>query len=196
MKKLFTSLGVIALLGLTACSAQVTGASSTTQTPIPAAAPDSATPTATVDTGTKSVRGNVVKKLGDTAHFKDSETAPEYGSFAITKIEDVTCTQPYASPSKNGKLIGLTVDLETKPELAKQPVPQVFLSPMSFKYIADNGTTFNGNLSTVATYSCLDQSQILASSFGPAEKAHGIIVLDVPSAGGVLTVGKVEWKLP
>jgi hypothetical protein len=194
MKKLISSLGILAVLALTACGSSV-ASSSATQTPVPPAssAQQTAPPTLAAD---KSPRGNTIKKIGDTSEFKGSDNDPAMGTFAVTKIEDLTCTQPYAPKPTNGKLIGLTIDLETKPELAQQTPPQVFLSSMSFKYIADNGTTFNGNLATGASFMCLPADQIIASSFGPAEKAHGIMVLDVPSSGGVLTIGKVEWKLP
>lgn len=200
MKKLLASLGILTLLSLTACGSQPSSTGSPeTQQAIQPVEKVTAKPTETpVDTSPKSERGNTIKKLGE-ASFWRKDGLPDgtkLGQFAVTEIKDVKCTEQFASKPTNGKVIGLTIDLQTFPELAKETSPSVYLTPFDFKFIAPNGTTFNGNLSTVATYSCLDQSLILKSEFGPAEKAHGVLLLDVPTGGGTLVVGKVEWKLP
>lgn len=196
MKKLIVSLGILAALSLTACGTQPTsGGSAATQAAIQPVEKTTPTPT---PTEAKSVRGNTVKKIGEPAFWrKDGETdAEKVGQFAITKIADVKCDQPYAQKPVNGKMIALTIDLETLPTLADETVPNVYLSSYSFKYVADNGTTFNGELGSTATYSCIDPALALKGDYGPGEKAHGVIVLDVPKSGGILTAGKVEWKLP
>lgn len=201
MRKALVSVALLAgaTLALTGCG-RPADAPAATQTPV---APVTSTPapSATVaptPTAAKSIRGNTIKKLGDTIRWSRTEdpTSELLATMAVTKIADVKCTDPYAAAAVNGKLIALTADLETKPALAEETDPQIFVSPVSFKYIAPNGTTFNGNLASPATYSCVDRSLVLPSSFGPAEKAHGLIIIDVPSAGGVLTFGKVEWELP
>jgi hypothetical protein len=200
MKKLTISLLTVFVLFLTACSGTATSADGgVTQTPVaPAtASTPKASPTPT-STEAKSVRGNTIKKLGDTVRFTDTQdpNSTLLGTLAVTDISDVACTNQYASKPTNGKVIGLTVDLETKPELANSTMKMLSITPFDFKYIAPNGTTFNGNLGTAVVYSCIDNSQVLGSSYGPSEKAHGIILLDVPSSGGVLTLGHVEWNLP
>jgi len=200
MKKLIASLGILAALSLTACGSQPTstGAPETQQAiqPVEKAA---ATPTETpADTSPKSERGNTIKKFGEASYWR-KDGVPEgvkLGQFSVTSVKDIKCTEQYASPPVNGKMIALTIDLQTFPELAQETPPNVYLSGYSFKFIAPNGTTFNGELASTATYSCLDNAQILKGDFGPAEKAHGLIVLDVPSGGGTLVAGKVEWKLP
>jgi hypothetical protein len=56
-----------------------------------------------------------------------------------------------------------------------------------FKFVGANGTTFNGDLSSVGAYSCLpDEQKIASGGVGPAEKVTGKIVLDVPVAVGTL----------
>lgn len=202
MKNSVLALGAAAILAisLTACGASVSSDSKGSSESQAAVEPASkTTPTPTPEEKPKSARGNTIKQIGEPAYWKESSSVPDsdaQGKFTVTKIEDITCTEQYASPPTNGKIIGLTVDVETTPKLAESPMKQVFLSPMSFKFIAPNGTTFNGNLSSGATYSCIDNSLNLPSSFGPAEKAHGVILLDVPAGGGVLTIGAVEWNLP
>lgn len=200
MKKSILAVGAAAVLAisLSACGSSVSSSTKPAESQA-AVEPVAKTTPEPPKEATKSARGNIIKALGEPSFWKESSSVPDSeatGKFTVTKIEDVKCTDQYASPPTNGKLIGLTVDVETTAKLADAPMKQVFLSPMSFKYIAPNGTTFNGNLSSVGTYSCIDRSLVLASSFGPAEKAHGMILLDVPTGGGVLTIGSVEWNLP
>ncbi|WP_411721615.1 hypothetical protein [Mycetocola sp.] len=200
MKHSIVALGAAAILALSlsACGASVSSDNKGPSESQAAVEPATKT-TPTPEAAAKSPRGNTIKQIGEPAFWKDSDSVPDSeaeGKFTVTEVKDVVCDQPYASPPTNGKIIGLTVDVETTPKLAESPMKQVFLSPMSFKFIAPNGTTFNGNLSSGATYSCIDNSLNLPSSFGPAEKAHGVILLDVPAGGGILTIGSVEWSLP
>jgi hypothetical protein len=199
MKNPILALGAVILaVSLAACGTTVSGGASGASQPAVEPLSKSA-PTPTPDEGKKSPRGNTIKALGEPSYWKKTANTLDQdaaGWFTVTEIKDITCDQPYASAPTNGKLIGLVVDVETKASLAEETPSEVFLSPFTFKYIGPSGTTFNGNLSSGATIGCIDRSLVLASSFGPSEKAHGIILLDVPSAGGVLTAGKVEWNLP
>lgn len=201
MKKSILAVGAAAILAisLSACGASVSSSTSPAESQAAVEPVTKTTPTPTPESSPKSARGNIIKQIGEPAFWKESSSIPDSeatGKFTVTEIKDVVCDQPYASPPTNGKIIGLTVDVETTAKLAESPMKEVYLSPMSFKFIAPNGTTFNGNLSSGATYSCIDNSLNLPSSFGPAEKAHGVILLDVPAGGGVLTIGSVEWNLP
>ena len=201
MKKSLLAIGTAALLAisLSACGSSVASSTSPAESQAAVEPVTKTTPTPTPESGPKSARGNTIKALGEPSFWKESSDvadADATGKFTVTEIKDVVCDQPYGSPPTNGKVIGLTVDVETTAKLAEAPMAEVFLTPYDFKFIAPNGTTFNGNLSSVGTMSCIDQSLVLKSSFGPAEKAHGVILLDVPAGGGVLTVGKVEWNLP
>lgn len=199
MKKSVLAIGTAAILAisLSACGASASAEPAVTQTAVEPVT--KSTPTPTPDAKPKSVRGNTIKALGEPSFWKESSDVPDSeatGMFTVTEIKDVVCDQPYSSPPTNGKIIGLTIDVETKPKLAEEDIPSLYLTPYDFKYIAPNGTTFNGDLGTVGTVLCIDPSLALKSDFGPAEKAHGVLLLDVPVGGGVLTVGKVEWNLP
>jgi hypothetical protein len=203
MKKSILAVGAAAILAisLSACGSSVSSSTGPAESQAAVEPVVKTTPTTapTTDGKPKSARGNVIKQFGEPSFWKESSAVPDdeaSGKFTVTKVEDVTCTQQYASPPTNGKVIGLTIDVETSAILADKPSKEVFLTPYDFKYIGANGTTFNGTLSSVGTMSCIDQSLVLKSSFGPAEKAHGMVLLDVPAGGGVLTVGKVEWSLP
>lgn len=203
MKKSILLVGLAAILSifLSACSTSAPPSATPSVSESQAAVEPvtKTTPTPTPESKPKSVRGNTIKQLGEASFWKESSDIPDadaLGKFTVTEIKDVVCDQPYAQPPTNGKIIGLTLDVETSAKLAKDDIPELYLTPYDFKYIAPNGTTFNGDLATMGTMSCIDQTLILKSSFGPAEKAHGMILLDVPSSGGVLTIGKVEWSLP
>lgn len=201
MKKSILALGTAAILAisLSACGSSVQSSTGPAESQAAVEPVTKSTPTPTPEAKAKSVRGNTVKALGEASFWKESSDVPDAdatGKFTVTEIKDVVCTDKYASPPTNGKVIGLTIDVETTAKLAEEANPSLYLTPYDFKYIAPNGTTFNGDLATMGTMSCIDQTLILKTEFGPAEKAHGILLLDVPSSGGVLTVGKVEWNLP
>ncbi len=200
MKKSILAVGAAAILAisLTACGSSVSSSTGPAESQAAVEPVVKTTPEAPKESA-KSARGNTIKAIGEPSFWKESSSTPDseaQGKFTVTEIKDVVCDQPYASPPTNGRIIGLTIDVETYASLADQPMKQVFLSPFSFKFIGANGTTFNGNLSSGGTFSCIDNSLNLPSAFGPAEKAHGVILLDVPAGGGVLTVGSVEWNLP
>lgn len=200
MKKSVLAVGAAAILAisLSACGTSVSSSTGPAESQAAVDPVIKTTPEAPKEVA-KSARGNTIKKIGEPSFWKASSATPDseaQGKFTVTEIKDVVCDQPYTSPPTNGKVIGLTMDVETYASLADQTMKQVFISPFSFKFIGANGTTFNGNLASAGTMSCIDQSLKLASSFGPAEKAHGTVLLDVPAGGGVLTVGSVEWTLP
>jgi hypothetical protein len=203
MKKTIITLvsGLTLAASLAACGGP-TGSTNSTESvpPVEPVTKSSAAPTteAPKPAVAKSERGNTIKKVGEPAFWRADglEDGAEVGRFTVTKIAPIACTEEYAQKPENGNLVALTIDVVTKPTLAQETVKSVYLSPFDFKYIAPNGTTFNGNLASAATYGCIDNSLSLKSEFGPAEKAHGIMVLDLPQKGGILTVGQVEWKLP
>lgn len=198
--KLNTSLTVLALvvsagLGLTACgnSKDVTAAADATKTDAPVSAPTASpitktTPSPTADPK-KSVRGNLIGHFGDIGTQSDPVSKAVQTKFTVDAIAPVTCTEKYSQPAQNGQLVTVNLTVETTPELAQSSFPKFTLSSYDFKYIADNGTTFTGNLGTSSTYSCIPSAEEFPSAgMGPAEKLSGKIVLDLPAAHGILVM--------
>lgn len=195
------ALALSAIVSLSACGS-TTGAVTATDTGNPVSAP-TATPipkaTPTTDT-TKSVRGNLIMQAGDTGTISDKNVGKVTTKFTVNTIAAGACNQKYSEASKNGQIVFVDLTAETTPELAQSSYPKFTLSGYDFKFIADNGTTFNGNLSTVATYSCLPDPEVFPSGgMGPAEKVTAKVVLDLPAAHGILVLksglnGGFEYK--
>ncbi|KIC66312.1 hypothetical protein RM50_12320 [Pseudarthrobacter phenanthrenivorans] len=80
--------------------------------------------------------------------------------------------------------------------------PQFGLAGYAWKAVADNGTTFNGDLSTYPAFTCFTAAERFPSALGPGEKATGMLVVDVPTATGVLVHKQGfmplgwEWEYP
>lgn len=149
----------------------------------------------------KSSRGNLVKKVGEGASVTDK--GKTVASFVVNSIQvDPMCTNQYATPSENGHLIALNVSMETDPALAESVNPQFGLAGYAWKVVADNGTTFNGDVMSMSSFSCLNDEETFPSALGPGEKATGTIILDVPTPTGVLIHQQGfmpagwEWEYP
>lgn len=160
------------------------------------------TPAAVATTGpAKSSRGNLVKGVGVGAGITNAE-GEVTATFVVTAIEvDPVCTGAYTQPSENGHIVVLTVEAATTPELAKSTNPTFALAGMSWKAIAENGTTQNQDTSTYAAFSCLDDADQFPSGMGPDEKATGKIAFDVVSPAGILVYSPTptlgwEWAYP
>lgn len=190
-------------LSLSACG----GSPSTTATataPSVEAVPASATPTPTPTASqlARSSRGNLIKVAGQAAGQTDPVTKKQVVNFTIHSITvDPPCTGPSPQPAERGHFVILDASIETLPELANSSFPRFDLSPHGFKFVAANGTTYNGNLTSGPSYGCLPDAEILPiSGVGPAEKVTGKIVLDVPDVTGTLMfqpngagMGGWEW---
>lgn len=183
------TLGAIALLPilLAGCGAAASSSpTAPTVAPATSTQAESASPSATASPASaKSSRGNIVKTPGEGASVTDKDKT--VASFVVNSITvDAACTSKYASAAENGHFVVLEVSMETMPELAQSVNPQFGLAGYAWKAIAANGTTFNGDVFTAAAYMCLDDAERFPSALGPAEKATGKIVLDVPTPTGVL----------
>lgn len=151
--------------------------------------------------GTKSTRGNLVKTVGEGASVTDKDKT--VASFVVNSIQvDAPCTNQYAQPSENGHFVALNVSMETDPALAESVNPQFGLAGYAWKAVAENGTTFNGDIMTASSFMCLNDEERLPSALGPGEKATGTLILDVPTATGVLVHKQGfmpagwEWEYP
>jgi hypothetical protein len=209
MNKSLSSLALIAVLGVTlsACgsSNDVTPAADATKTDAPVSAPtanpiSTPKPTPTEDSK-KSPRGNLIGNFGDIGTLADPITSKVHTKFTVDGITPTVCDQPYAQAPENGHIFTVDLTAETMPELASASFPKFTLSSYDFKFIGENGTTFTGDLGTVATYSCIaDELEFPSGGMGPAEKLSGKVVLDLPAPHGILVMkaggisGGFEYK--
>lgn len=179
-----------AALGLTACGGSTSEAKPTAPN-VEAinGTPAAAAPAATATEAPKSERGNLIKKLKEPAGMSSSTgTGKQIVNFTIDSIKvDAPCTGAYPQPATNGHLAVVAITAQTTPELGKEAYKKFDVSASSFKFIAANGTTFNGNLGSMGSYSCLpDDQEFPMGGMGPAEKVTAKVVLDVPAAHGTL----------
>ncbi|MDR6793042.1 MULTISPECIES: hypothetical protein [Pseudarthrobacter] len=179
-----------ASFGLTSCGNGNSKAGSDVAAPS-AEAVTPATQTPAKDAAKKSTRGNIVMAPGDVGTVSSTTSdgkEVDATKFTVNSIAPGTCDQQYAQPPENGHIVFVDVTIETLPELAETPFPTFGLSAYDFKFVSNNGTTFNGSLSTIASgYGCIDDARTLPSAgIGPGEKATGIVVLDVPEPAGIL----------
>lgn len=196
------ALALSTIVTLSGCGGTTGAVTAAADTPTPVSAP-TASPipkvTPTTDTS-KSVRGNLIMHVGDTGTISAGDVGKVTTKFTVNAITVGACNQQYSEASKNGQIVFVDLTAETTPELAQSSYPKFTLSGYDFKFIADNGTTFNGDLGTVATYSCLPDTQVFPSAgMGPAEKVTAKVVLDLPAAHGTLVMksglsGGFEYK--
>ncbi|MHA7177068.1 DUF4352 domain-containing protein [Arthrobacter sp. Sr24] len=199
MKKSLVCLAAAALL-LTGCGSTAESATAPSVEPA-GAAQTSATAAVSVPAvaAEKSVRGNLIKKLGDGAGITDQTLNKDVASFVINSITvDGVCTNEHSQAPVNGHILILDVSVQTDAALAESVVPSFSLNPYSFKTIAPNGTTSNVDLASMATYSCLPDAEVLPLEIGPGEKATGKVVLDAETAEGTLVFkpgyANVGWE--
>lgn len=217
LKLFWSAVAVIGIASLTGCSSStpqlnaptVEAAGPTneaTDAPSPAptttAAPlaPSETPTATEPAEskepTKSSRGNLVKQVGDSFGAYDPDDPEAEATFRVTGLSvDSGCTASDPEKAENGHFLRLDIEGEVSPAM----VDGFFFGP--WKVIAENGTTFNGDVETFAAFICLKDSEVLPSTVGPGERVTGSIVLDVPTSSGfviLLNDGLTgwEWEFP
>ncbi|MEE1619787.1 hypothetical protein ACQ7DA_00100 [Zafaria sp. J156] len=98
------------------------------------------------------------------------------------------CTEQFAEKAENGRLIGLHLDVETHKALGgeDQWIKTFDASAHTWTFVSAAGTTFNGSLATMPSFFCLADAETLPFDIGPAQKASGVVVLDVPEAEGTL----------
>jgi hypothetical protein len=201
-------LGVVAMiLAVFVSTALASGARSATNGPAPTVPPaveSSAMATNNPD-ATKSERGHVIRVLGQGAGISD-KSGKQAASFVVNNITiDPVCTGKDPVAPENGHFLALEISAQTYP-----PLKDVFGHSGTFpfrggsnwKLIAANGTTYNGDLESSPARDCLADAEIFPYSLGPAEKATGKIVLDVPTTEGTLVFDPFfedagwEWQYP
>lgn len=114
--------------------------------------------------------------------------------------KNIVCEADYPVKSANGHLIALKMDIDVKKEFAEPDYPELTFSAdaSSWSFVSKKGTTFNGELGTDAAFNCLDDKKTLPwRGIGPAQKASGLVVLDVPALEGTLIFhhqGQAGWE--
>ncbi|WP_157103277.1 hypothetical protein [Neomicrococcus aestuarii] len=193
------ALAFVGMLALTGCSSSTPPAASA---PSVAAVESSASTSAAPASPSKSDRGNLIKEIGQPAGM--SATSGEQAvNFVVKKIDTkVKCNSGFSEKPENGRFVSLLIDVETTKALTEPDFPGAHfsLNAGNWTFISKEGTTFNGNLGTGAAFSCLKDSLTLPNQIGTAQKASGLVVLDVPSTEGTLIFSHFadsgwEWTL-
>lgn len=132
-------------------------------------------------------RGNLVKKLGESAGYLD-ENGNEVITFSVDAVRPINCTEEFAEPPENGHFIAVDMRIATSPEMANVDYLSYFsISPVEFQYIPPGGGPVVSEISTMATYGCLPYGELLTSDqMMPGSQYAGTIVLDVPKPHGTL----------
>jgi hypothetical protein len=188
INKSLSALALIAVagLGLTACGGTPSATATSPSVEGIGATPAAAAPAP--EGPKKSPRGNIIKAIGEPAGQSDQITKKQTVNFTVNAITvDAPCTGAYPSPAENGHFVVLDVVAETLPELGESSYPKWDINPSSFQFVGASGTTFNGNLGTMGSYSCLaDAEEFPMAGMGPAEKVSAKVVVDVPETTGTL----------
>lgn len=163
----------------------------------------SGTPTQDVSGPPVSVRGNLIKHVGETSVVNTPKSFKPMANITVRAIDvDPGCTVPSPRPPENGHFVVLTIDLEAAPGLVEDGDKKWGMYSTGWKVIAANGTTQNGRPQTTASILCLDDSEELPNEIGLGEKATGKVVLDVASPSGTVVYSDpgwpsgLEWEYP
>lgn len=192
------TISALTLLALTGCS----NSNEAENSPMESVAPvESETPTTNADTND---RGNIEKQIGEEGSVT-GENGENIYSFKVTGIEpDFKCTNQYAQEPENGNFVKLDVQVtsaDAKTIKDQYYTNSIYMQGGAWKYIAANGTTYNGDLGSGSSYMCLPESETIPAQIGPNEKVTGSIILDVPAADGTIVYsdpmvnGGWEYKL-
>ena len=166
-----------------------------------------ATPTDNSDSGTdRSERGNIVKRVGQPAGVSDPDDPDDVlVNFTVKDIRmDAPCSGSFPDKPENGHFVTVDIAAETGSAATFKKLDYIgdfTFSSGLWKFITPQGTTVN-SIATGPSFTCLDEKEQLPVTLGPAEKATGKIVLDVPTTEGTLIFSDLlaeegwEWKVP
>ena len=110
---------------------------------------------------------------------------------------DAPCTDEYAEPPENGHMVVMDVTAQTTKDL---PTDQPLYLGVTgdWQYVLKDGTISNAPVNGSAAL-CLPQADRLPDVIGPASKAQGKLVFDLPTTDGYLVYkdGDVTgWEYP
>jgi hypothetical protein len=140
-------------------------------------------------------RGNLVKGIGELAGVGGLERGVHTAVWSIDGIETgIDCTEPYQSAEPEGHLTTVDLNLSTGPDWDEYTGGYGYVSPSYFTFIDSKGVT-HSDLETIATYSCLPESQTFNDgSLGAGQNFTGKIILDLPDTEGTL-VFTPSWDI-
>ncbi|WP_431709794.1 hypothetical protein [Glutamicibacter uratoxydans] len=182
------------LLLLTGC-----GSTTTDETPIELDAPPAPKPTTSSASPEPtdrnlSIRGNLVKEMGEPAAYLDNSGDPTV-KFRVDWIDtNPRCDYPdYPEPAPGRERIAVHLTVETTTALTTPPLNSgISFDPFLWKYIDASGKTWGGDLNDSSGIVCETAEGVLPTIFGPAEKGSGVIVMEVPSLDGILIYNSPE----
>lgn len=192
------AVGASLLLAAAGCggggSTQAKSAGPLPSTPAPTSSSAPASPST-------NAHGYLDKAIGQEAGIHDASGTIVL-RFTVDQITvDPACDQPYVKAQpQNGHLVALKIRASTATNMST--VQGFGFNPSDFGYIGPDGITHR-NVSTGASYSCLQQSEMLPSGpLGGGQQYVGSIVLDVPGTAGSIIYtpamfgnnGGWEWK--
>lgn len=194
----FLVVPALALFALTGCSNSNEAESNQMESVAPVTSETAA------ETPNTNKRGNIEKQIGDEGSVT-GENGENIYSFKVTGIDpDFKCTDQYAQAAENGKFVKLDLQVITaEANILRDHYygNSIYMQSGSWKYIASNGTTYNGDLGSASSVMCLPESETIPAQIGPSEKVTGSVILDVPATDGTIvysdpmTEGGWEYKL-
>lgn len=130
----------------------------------------------------KSQRGNIVKKIGEEAGFRDSN-GDDLLVFTVDAIDvDPTCSSGYPESPANGHYVAITITAESTPLLNAEYY--FSFSEWSWQVYNTSGVRLNDPVGNA--WSCMGEADLLPTEIGPAQKVHGLVVLDVADPHGIV----------
>jgi len=180
-------LPIILVLLLSGCSAAESHIGQAKETSAPAASEPK-----------KSVRGKLVKKIGDAVEYRSNKVNEAVViRFVVTDIQvDPICSGEIARSPTNGHFVAFDISVETFPGMIEVPGYEFSIAANNWKVIDSSGKTVSGTSDTNEASRCFQGSDYLPWRMGPAEKAVGKVVFDVPTPSGVLVFEGFEWAYP
>jgi len=159
----------------------------------------SAAPTPTAAVPPKSVRGHLIKELGEPAGIRGPGGSAAI-EFTLTDLQLVAdCGSDGTYPNENGLFAILSFDVSTGVGVDTSQFGDMF-NPNAFAAVTAEDRTVT-NVATTATYACAAADLEVPDRFAPGSNYSGNVVLDVPANTTAITfmhddASGWEWSVP
>lgn len=149
-------------------------------------------------------RGEIVKKVGEKAYIIDQDTSTETFSMRVTGFEFIKCENDSEKPV--GDILAVSIEAKTTAdfygnvEVNGEPGLITF-DAFNWSGFEPDGTRMN-DLNSIAAQNCFySNEKLMPMSMGKAEKAKGLVLLDVTSKSGEVVFdpfnnGGWVWSYP